>query len=127
MVRRQMVRALRRTRTNDNISRANYNQVFAIPAGSGATELARANYDQVRTGPTPDQIEVARAQVPIYSATVVIDEDQLDRMRIRATSYGKMVTPNRMPLRGKWFARNALVFTIEDHRMVWADGAGNRH
>jgi multidrug resistance efflux pump len=52
---------------------------------------------------------------------VAFDEDQLERTRIRATSYGKMVTPNPMLLRGKWFAQGDLVFTVEDHRMIQAD------
>ena len=108
--------------TNDNVSRANYDQVLSqYQQDQAAVEVARANYDQIRSGPTPDQIEVARAQVRQYTAAVAFDEDELERTRIRATSYGKMVTSNPMLLRGKWFAQGALVFTIEDHRMVQAD------
>jgi multidrug resistance efflux pump len=108
--------------TNDNVSRANYDQVLSqYQQDQAAAEVARANYDQVRTGSTPDQIEAARAQVRQDTATVAFDEDELERTRIRATSYGKMVTPNPMLLRGKWFAQGALVFTVEDHRMVQAD------
>jgi putative peptide zinc metalloprotease protein len=109
--------------TNDNVSRANYDQVLSqYQQDQAAAEVARANYDQIRAGPTPDQIEVARAQVRQYTATVAFDEDELERTRIRATSYGKMVTPNPMLLRGKWFTQLApLVFTVEDHRVVQAD------
>jgi multidrug resistance efflux pump len=108
--------------TNDNVSRANYDQVLSqYQQDQAAAEVARANYDQVRAGPTPDQIEAARAQVRQDTATVAFDEDQLERTRIRATSYGTVVTPNPMLLRGKWFAQGALVFTVEDHRVVQAE------
>jgi multidrug resistance efflux pump len=108
--------------TNDNVSRANYDQVLSqYQQDQAAAEVARANYDQVRAGTTPDQIEAARAQVRQAAGTVAFNEDELERTRIRATSYGKMVTPNPMLLRGKWFAQGALVFTVEDHRVVQAD------
>ncbi len=108
--------------TNDNVSRANYDQVLSqYQQDQAAAEVARANYDSVRDGPTPAQIEAARALVRQYTATVAFDEDELERTRIRATSYGKVVTQNPMLLRGKWFTQGTLVFTVEDHRIVQAD------
>lgn len=107
---------------NDTVTKANYDQVLSqYQQDQAAAEVARANYDQVRSGPTPDQIEAARAAVRQYTATVAFDEDQLGRTRIRANSYGTVVTPNPMLLRGKWFNQGALVFTVEDHRIVQAD------
>lgn len=107
---------------NDTVSRANYDQVLSqYQQDQAAAEVARANYDTVRSGPTPDQIEAARALVRQYTATVAYDEDELERTRLRATSYGKVVTPNPMLLRGKWFTQGALVLTVEDHRVVQAD------
>jgi multidrug resistance efflux pump len=107
---------------NDTVSRANYDQVLSqYQQDQAAAEVARANYDAIRNGPTPDQIEAARALVRQYTATVAFDEDELERTRIRATSSGVMVTPNPMLLRGKWFAAGAAVFTVEDHHVVQAD------
>jgi multidrug resistance efflux pump len=108
--------------TNDTVSKANYDQVLSqYQQDQAAAEVARANYDTVRSGPTPDQIEAARGLVRQNTATVVYDEDELERTRIRATSFGAVVTPNPMLLRGKWFAAGGLVFTVEDHRMIQAD------
>jgi multidrug resistance efflux pump len=107
-------------------SRADYDQVVSTyQQDQAAAEVARANYDQVRSGPTPSQFEAARASVRQYTAAVTYYEDQLGRKRIRATSTGKVVTPNPQLLHGQWFnpaVPNAtLVFTLEDHRNVQAD------
>ena len=108
--------------TNDNVSRSNYDQVLSqYQQDQAAAEVARANYDQVRAPPTQAQIDTARAQVRQYTATVAFAEDELERTRIRATSYGTVVTPNPMLLRGKSFAQGALVFTVEDHKLLQAD------
>ena len=107
---------------NDVVSRSNYDQVLSqYQQDQAAAAVARANYDQVRSGPTQAQIDAARAQVRQYAATVAFNEDELERTRIRATSTGKMVTPNPMLMRGKWFAQGTLVFTVEDHRQLQAD------
>jgi putative peptide zinc metalloprotease protein len=107
---------------SDVVSRSNYDQVLSqYQQDQAAAAVARANYDQVRSGPTPAQIEAARAQVRQYAATVAYNEDELARTRIRATAAGKVVTPNPMLLRGKWFAQGAPVLTVEDHRQVQAD------
>jgi multidrug resistance efflux pump len=108
--------------TNDNVTRANYDQVLSqYEQDQAAAAVARANYDQVRAGPTPDQIEAARALVRQDTTAVAFAEDQLERTRIRATGYGTVVTPNPSLLRGKWFEAGAQVFTVEDHRVVQAD------
>jgi multidrug resistance efflux pump len=107
---------------NDTVSRTNYDQVVSqYQQDQAAADVARANYDQVRIGATPAQIEAARALVRQNVANVAFNEDQLQRTRIRATSAGRMVTPNPMLLRGMYFAQGALIFTVEDHRMVQAD------
>lgn len=106
----------------NNVTPANYDQVLSqYQQDKAAAAVARANYDQIRSGPTPDQIEAARAVVRQDTATVAYDEDQLERTRIRATSYGTMVTPDPMLLRGEWFTQGALVFTVEDHHVMQAD------
>jgi len=110
----------------DFVSRSNYDQVLSTyEQDKAAAEVARANYDQVRAGSTPAQIEAARASVRQYTAAVAYYEDQLERTRIRATSAGEVVTPNPQLLRGQWFnpsnANGAVVFTVEDHRTVQAD------
>jgi multidrug resistance efflux pump len=108
--------------TNDNVSRANYDQVLSqYQQDQAAADVARANYDQVRASPTQAQIDAARAQVRQYTASVAFAEDELERTRIRATSYGTVVTQNPMLLRGKSFAQGALVFTVEDHKLLQAD------
>ena len=106
----------------DAVSRSNYDQILSqYQQDQAAADVARANYDDVRTGPTPGQLDAARALVRQYAATVAYNEDQLERTRIRATSYGTVVTPNPMLLRGQWFAQGALVFTVQDLRTVQAD------
>ena len=106
----------------DAISHQNYDQILSqYQQDQAAWEVARANYDDVRTGPTPGQLDAARALVRQYTATVAYNEDQLDRTRIRATSYGAVVTPNPMLLRGQWFAQGQLVFTVQDLRNVQVD------
>lgn len=112
--------------TTDAVSRANYEQVLStFQQDQAAADVARANYDQVRAGPEPSQIEQARALVRQNTATVAYDEDQLERTRIRATSPGKVVTPNPQLLRGMWFnptvQNGATVFTVEDQHVVQAD------
>jgi multidrug resistance efflux pump len=108
--------------TNDNVSRANYDQVLSqYQQDQAAADVARANYDQVRASPTQAQIDAARALVRQYTASVVFAEDELERTRIRATNYGTVVTQNPMLLRGKSFAQGALVFTVEDHKVLQAD------
>jgi multidrug resistance efflux pump len=108
--------------TNDNVSRANYDQVLSqYQQDQAAADVARANYDQVRAAPTLAQIDAARAQVRQYTAAVAFAEDELERTRIRATSYGTMVTQNPMLLRGKSFTQGTLVFTVEDHKVLQAD------
>jgi multidrug resistance efflux pump len=111
---------------NDTVSRSNYDQVLSIyQQDQAAADVARANYNQVRAGATPSQIEQARALVRQYTAAVAYYEDQLERTRIRATSAGRVVTQNPQLLRGQWFNPNvpngALVFTVEDQHIVQAD------
>jgi multidrug resistance efflux pump len=108
--------------TNDNVSRSNYDQVLSqYQQDQAAADVARANYDQVRVAPTQAQIDASRALVRQYTASVAFAEDELERTRIRATSYGTMVTQNPMLLRGKYFAQGALAFTVEDHKVLQAD------
>jgi putative peptide zinc metalloprotease protein len=106
----------------DAVSRSNYDQIVSqYQQDQAAAEVARANYEDVRTGPTPGQLDAARALVRQYAATVAYNEDQLERTRIRATAYGSVVTPNPMLLRGQWFTQGQLVFTVQDLRTVQAD------
>ena len=106
----------------DAVSHQNYDQILSqYQQDQAASEVARSNYDDVRAGPTPGQLDAARALVRQYAATVAYNEDQLERTRIRATSYGTVVTPNPMLLRGQWFAQGQLVFTVQDLRTVQAD------
>jgi putative peptide zinc metalloprotease protein len=106
----------------DAVSRSNYDQIVSqYQQDQAAAEVARANYEDVRTGPTPGQLDAARALVRQYAATVAYNEDQLERTRIRATAYGSIVTPNPMLLRGQWFTQGQLVFTAQDLRTVQAD------
>ena len=106
----------------DAVSRSNYDQIVSqYQQDQAAADVARANYDDVRTGPTPGQLDAARSLVRQYAATVAYNEDQLERTRVRATSYGTIVTPNPMLLRGQWFAQGAMVLTVQDLRTVQAD------
>lgn len=112
--------------TTDAVSRANYEQVLSTyQQDQAAADVARANYDQLRAGSTPAQIEQARASVRQYTAAVAFYEDQLERTRIRATSAGKVVTANPQLLRGQWYnpsgTSGALIFTVEDQHIVQAD------
>jgi len=106
----------------DAVSRSNYDQIVSqYQQDQAAADVARANYDDVRTGPTPGQLDAARATLRQSAATVAYNEDQLERTRIRATSYGEVVTANPMLLRGQWFAQGALVLTVQDLSSVQAD------
>jgi multidrug resistance efflux pump len=106
----------------DAVSRSSYDQIVSqYQQDQAAAEVARANYEDVRTGPTPGQLDAARALVRQYAATVAYNEDQLERTRIRATAYGSIVTPNPMLLRGQWFIQGQLVFTAQDLRTVQVD------
>lgn len=108
--------------TRDVVTRSYYDQtVSTYQQDQAAEKVARANYDSVRTGPTPGQLDAALALERQYAATVAYNEDQLQRTRVQATSYGTVVTPNPMLLRGQWFAEGQLVFTVQDLRTVQAD------
>ena len=93
-------------------AQSNYEQDAA------AVAVTKANYDLVRVGATPSEIEASRAAVRLAQAQVKYAEDQLDRTRIRATSSGRVITPDPQLLYGKFLTPGQTFVQIEDNRVA---------
>jgi multidrug efflux pump subunit AcrA (membrane-fusion protein) len=107
---------------SDATSARNYDQAKSdYDQAVTALSVAKANYELVKTGPMPSEIEAARAEVKSLTEEVKFREGELERTFLRADKSGTVVTQKLRYLKGKYLKEGDLFAEIEDHAVARSD------
>lgn len=82
---------------------------------------AQAVLADVTAPPSAPDVAVAEAEIERLNAELAFYRDQLDKVELRATADGRIVTENVQLLRGKYLQVGELFVEIEDHEIARAE------
>lgn len=81
----------------------------------------QANLDLIKTGPYPQDIEAARAELERLKAQLVLDEELLARTRLIMPIDGRLTNLKLRNLTGKYLEEGDLFTTVQDDRVLWTE------
>lgn len=81
----------------------------------------QANLDLIKTGPYPQDIEAARAELERLKAQLVLDEELLARTRLIMPIDGRLTNLKLRNLTGKYLDEGDLFTTVQDDRVLWTE------
>lgn len=103
------------------ISQVEYER-YRLEYETGQIDLrsAEAVLADVTAPPSAPDVAVAEAEIERLNAELGFYRDQLDKVELRATADGRIVTENVQLLRGKYLQVGELFVEIEDHEIARA-------
>lgn len=104
------------------ISQVEYER-YRLEYETGQIDLrsAEAVLADVTAPPSAPDVAVAEAEIERLNAELGFYRDQLDKVELRATADGRIVTENVQLLRGKYLQVGELFVEIEDHEIARAE------